>query len=309
MRLCIDLGGSSVRGALMSGGNVLGTLAAARSDSFDIGELEMFVDESLAKFRAHDVTGVAVAVPGVTNAGKSTLISAHGKYSALLGVDLRSWASRRLEVPFGLENDARAALTGELAFGVATGEKDAVLMILGTGIGTAAVIDGVQLYGRHGHAGILGGHVTIDRNAATCPCGNVGCAESIASTWALNSALEEAPDFSDSAWARESAAQGMKSLVILAKRGDELSKRVLAHFINAWAITLVSLCHAYDPEVVIVTGGVLQSTEIVPQLQSYVNAHLWSSSYRPRLLVPAHPQLSVMRGLSALELTALDDGR
>ena len=101
----------------------------------------------------------------------------------------------------------------------------------------------------------------------------------------------------------------MKSLVILAKRGDELSKRVLAHFINAWAITLVSLCHAYDPEVVIVTGGVLQSTEIVPQLQSYVNAHLWSSSYRPRLLVPAHPQLSVMRGLSALELTALDDGR
>ncbi len=309
MRLCIDLGGSSVRAALMSEGDLLGTVVHSRSESFDIDELDALVTHALKEFDSHHITGIAIAVPGVMNAGKSSLVSAHGKYSALLGVDLKSWAFERFAVPFGLENDARAALMGELAFGVAVGQKDAVLMVLGTGIGTAAVMNGVLLYGRHGHAGILGGHVTIDRNAATCPCGNVGCAESLASTWALKAALEDDPLFPKSAWVREPATQGIKGLVALAGDRDDLSERMLAHFVNAWAITLVSLCHAYDPEVVIVTGGVLQSRQIVPQLRSYVHAHLWSSAHRPQLLVPVDPQLSVVRGLSALELTPRESGQ
>lgn len=309
MRLCIDLGGSSVRAALMDEGNLLGTLTEPRSDSFDTAGLEEFILRSLMKFGSHEITGIAVAVPGVMNAGKSSLISAHGKYGALLGIDLKNWASSRFELPFGMENDARAALAGELAFGVAVGQRDAVLMVLGTGIGTAAVIDGVQLQGSHGHAAILGGHFTIDRYAASCPCGNVGCAESLGSTWALKSALENDPLFPNSAWAQQSLSPGIKELVISAGNGDELSIKTLSHFVNAWAITLVSLCHAYDPEVIIVTGGVLNSKEIVPQLRTYMDAHLWSSAHRPEILVPAHPQLSVMRGLSALDLAFHESNR
>jgi len=302
LRLCVDLGGSAIRAALMDQGNLLAALTAERSASFDITDLQKFVERALAKFGTDAVAGIAVAVPGVIDVRRSTLVSAHGKYSALVGADLKSWASSHFAIPFGLENDARAALMGELTFGIAAGETDAVLMVLGTGIGTAAVIDGVHLYGRHGHAGILGGHVTIDRNAPACPCGNVGCAESLASTWALTSALRDTPNFSDSAWALQPAEHGIKGLVRLAHDGDYLSQQTLSHFINAWAITLVSLCHAYDPNVVIVTGGVLQAAGIAPLLQSYLHAHLWSSAYRPKLLVPVQPQLSVMRGLSALNL-------
>ena len=56
-----------------------------------------------------------------------------------------------------VENDARAALIGEIADGSARGSRDAVLIVLGTGIGAAAVVEGRIVRGRHGHGGILGG--------------------------------------------------------------------------------------------------------------------------------------------------------
>ena len=293
----------------MNDGVLVGTTSLIRSNSFDVNMLDMFVRAAVEEFNT-DIDALAIAVPGVLDSGKCALISAHGKYSALLSFDLRNWASDRFGVPVGLENDARAALLGELRFGDAAGETDAVLMVLGTGIGTAAVMEGVLVSGRHGHAGILGGHVTVDINAAECVCGNVGCAESLASTWALGDALRNDPGYSESTWATFPQPEDIEALVSQATRGDEVSQRTLAHFVNVWGATLVSLCHAYDPEVVIVTGGVLHSAAAIkPQLQRYLHAHLWPSAHRPNFLVPAHPHLSVMRGLSALELSQQDSER
>ena len=73
---------------------------------------------------------------------------------------------------------------------------------------------------------------------------------------------------------------------------------------------IVSLCHAYDPDVVVVSGGAMRSAEVIlPSLSDYVGTHLWSSSHRPAFVTPSAPEHSVILGLSALAEQADDDGR
>ncbi|MCB8045119.1 ROK family protein [Microbacterium oxydans] len=77
------------------------------------------------------------------------MLHANAKYDFLEDIDLHAWAHTEFDLPSVVENDARAALIGETSSGSAAGERDAVLVTLGTGIGTAAMIDGSPLRGTH----------------------------------------------------------------------------------------------------------------------------------------------------------------
>lgn len=279
VRLLVDLGGTTVKRALSTNGDlvVAPEFAASGADVRD-----QVATAALSDLAGERPTAVALAAPGVVDAAGRRLLRAHDKYDDLLGVDLAGWAEDTFDAPAVVENDARAALLGEVSSGCADDARDAVVITLGTGIGTAAMIDGALVRGRHGHAGILGGHQTIDLTAARCPCGNVGCAESLASGWALAS------------------HGGLRQLITNADR-DPGAAAVLERCVAVWGSTVVSLCHAYDPAVVVVTGGVMRAADrILGPLTDWVHRHLWSSAHRPDLRTPSHPDRSVLLGLEAL---------
>jgi glucokinase len=302
--LCIDFGGTAVKLGLLSAGAPLATTQFPVGDGSDpLGRAASAARDILA---TADVTPKAtgVALPGVVDRRAGTLVRAHDKYSSLAGVDVRAWARQEFGVPCDIENDARAALVGETVHGAAEGARDAVLVTIGTGIGTAAMMDGVILRGATDHAGILGGHVTVDVDAGGCPCGNIGCAESLASTWALDRALRRHPGFTSSALA--SGPADLRALTEAAAT-DTVARDTLQRFVRVWGAVLVSLCHAYDPAVAIVSGSVLAARDaIVPGLSAHLERHLWSSAHRPRVVVPERPDLSVLRGLSVVARAAVD---
>jgi glucokinase len=119
------------------------------------------------------------------------VLTINDKYGDVISLDLEKWAFEHFGVPLEIENDTRAALLGEWKFGNGRGYNDVVLMTLGTGIGTSAVIEGKILRGRHFQAGILGGHFIVNPKGKLCNCGNVGCAEAEASTWNLEEIVAE----------------------------------------------------------------------------------------------------------------------
>lgn len=277
--LCVDFGGTAVKVGLLVAGSPVATTQIPVDDRDPLGPAEIAARELMSGTRPD---AVGIALPGVVDRRAGTLVRAHGKYTSLAGIDVRAWAEKAFGAPAEIENDARAALLGETAHGVAAGAHDAVLMTIGTGIGTAAMMDGVVLRGATDHAGILGGHVTVDVEAGACPCGNVGCAESLASTWALRSH----PD--------------LRTLIEAASQ-DRAARDVLDRFVRVWGAALVTLCHAYDPAVAIVSGGALAARDaIVPGLTAHLERHLWSSAHRPRVVVPDRPDLSVLRGLAVI---------
>lgn len=311
--LCIDFGGTSVKLGLVSSGAVLVSSEFPVSGTeVDLETARLAADDLLSLVAdagsdpASELTGVGIALPGVVNRNTGALVRAHGKYAYLVGMDLRAWATTRFGVPAIVENDARSALVGETSLGCAAGATDAVMVTLGTGIGTAALIDGQVLRGSHDHGGILGGHVTVDLDADPCACGNVGCAESLASSWALERQLRAHPDFAGSTLASQLDATGTVTLWALIAAAvtadaDTVARDLFDRFVRIWGASIVSLCHAYDPEVVIVAGGVMRSEDaVMPPLARYVHEHLWSSSHRPHFRTPQRPELSVLLGLSVL---------
>ena len=77
-------------------------------------------------------------------------------------VPLADMFKERLGIPVGLTNDANAAAIGEMAYGVARGMKNFIVITLGTGVGSGIVINGQVVYGCDGFAGELG-HVIMRR--------------------------------------------------------------------------------------------------------------------------------------------------
>jgi glucokinase len=83
-------------------------------------------------------------------------------------------------LPVALTNDANAAAIGEMAYGVAKGMKNFIMITLGTGVGSGIIVNGELVYGHDGFAGELG-HVIVKKNGRTCGCGRKGCLEAYAS--------------------------------------------------------------------------------------------------------------------------------
>lgn len=295
MELCIDFGGTEIKLAVIDDARVLASGSIpVQGSAADLAaaavEARRLLSQIAITETGRGADAVGIAVPGVVDPATARMLHANAKYDFLRDFDLNGWSLREFELPAVVENDARAALVGETSTGSAAGERDAVLVTLGTGIGTAAMINGIPLRGRTGHAGILGGHVTVELDGPVCPCGNVGCGEALASAWALaagasTSSATQVPTMSD-VFATDAHADIRDS------------------FLHVWGAVVTTLVHSYDPAVVILSGGILRAGAAVREpIETYVDAHLWPSMTPPRFVVPPEPELSVARGLSVLART------
>ena len=176
------------------------------------------------------------------------------------------------------------ALLGERHAGALVGSDDAALLVLGTGIGTAAMIGGTLLRGRHFQAGCLGGHLSIGLDGAPCICGGVGCIEAEASTWALPR-LVAAIGTDASALAGEPELD-FEAVFRVARGGDPAAVAVRDHCVALWSVAVINLIHAYDPEIVLVTGGILAAVDdILPAMREHIRRYAWTPWGEPRLVV------------------------
>ncbi len=277
--LACDLGGRRMKLGLVRDGAVLATQvmpAEAEQPLLDrLGAVAAaFVRLCQANHIAlSDCSGIGVSYPSIIDTAKAGILDHFGKFGDASAVDLRAWAREALGMPLAIDNDARMALIGEWGYGAGRGCNNLVMMTLGTGIGTAAIMEGCVLRGAHGQAGILGGHLTVRHGGRPCVCGNVGCAEAEASTWALESLAREHPGFRTSALARE-AALDYAAIFQLADSGDSCALALKDHSLRVWSAAAVNLIHAYDPELLILGGGIMASRDVIlPAIRDHVTRH------------------------------------
>src|SRR4051794_31486387 len=94
-------------------------------------------------------------------------------------VPFAAMLSERLNLPVSLEHDAKASALGEFHFGAGRGARDMALIIVGTGIGAAMILDGKLFRGTNDAGGEVG-HITVDLHGPICTCGSKGCVETLA---------------------------------------------------------------------------------------------------------------------------------
>ena len=223
-----------------------------------------------------DVSGVAIGFAALVDSRANRVLSTDGKYEDVKDIDLARWIHENVGLPARIENDARMALLGESYAGAARGSSDVVMMTLGTGIGGVAMIEGKLLHGKHAQAGCLGGHIPAVFNGRICTCGAIGCAEAEASGWSLPLIVKDWPEGTDSTLSRYSNI-GFRELFEEASRGDKVAVAIRDRCLNVWAATAVGLVHAYDPELIVIGGGVMKSADvIIPYIESYVHKYAWT---------------------------------
>ena len=280
--LAVDLGGLHASCALVSGKHALACDTIPLDGQAGLAAALPPLAETLRGLLERtpggpgNCRGIGFSFCGLVDSERSRILSTNGKYDDGPSIDLVAWARTQLGLPLQLENDARTALLGERYAGAAQGFEDVVMMTFGTGIGGAAMIGGRLLRGKHFQAGCLGGHLGADYRGRLCSCGNVGCVEAEASTWALPSICAVHPLFSGSALAALPHI-GFEGLFRLAASGDRCASEVRDHCIHVWSAGAVSLIHAYDPELIVLGGGVMNAAdEILPPMREYVGRHAWT---------------------------------
>lgn len=297
----IDLGGTAIKLAAVEDGQVLREAQLAVNPRESTAQRMAAVAVVLREWRVEgicaDAAGIAFA--GITDPLACRVLSTNGKYEDAGGFDFAAWASGQ-GLALAMDNDANAALLGEVHFGAARGSADAVILILGTGIGTAAMMGGAMVRGRHFQAGCLGGHFTVGDHGRDCNCGCHDCAEAYASTWALPGRAREHQGFAASALAREPVVD-YRALTHWARQGDPVAVGLLNDCMDVWAAVIKNLVHAYDPEVVVLSGGVMRSADLILEpLRQRVHSNVWTPWGTVDIRLAAQPERSVLLGMHHL---------
>lgn len=251
--VAIDVGGTGMKCALIdTNGAILHTerhaTGAERGPGAVIGTL-LGVGEGLAgKARADGYTPVAagLVVPGVVDEDEGVAVWAANV--GFRGTPVRQLLTDHLRLPVALGHDVRAGGLAEARLGGGRGRRHVWFVAIGTGIAGAHVVDGHAFAGAHGGAGEIG-HVVVRPGGSPCGCGGTGHLEAEVSARAVGRRYSE----------RAGVAATARDVFERATAGEALAREVWAECVDILADGLLIGMTMYDPEVIVVGGGLAEA--------------------------------------------------
>ena len=262
----IDLGGTNIAAGLVNeefkivSKASVETRAEREADEIvkDMGALcrKLCEDNGLT---AADIVSVGIATPGTADPDRGVVVYANN-------LPFRNYPLRdKLKAEFPVKNvlmanDANAAAYGEAVAGAGAGQKDFVMITLGTGVGGGIIADG-KLYSGFNFAGGELGHMVIVHNGVPCSCGRKGCWEAYSSATALiRMTKEKMEECKDSAmWEYVggdiSKVNGRTSFDCM-RKGDKAAKEVVDTYISYLATGTANIINIFQPSVLAFGGGI-----------------------------------------------------
>ncbi len=299
----IDFGGTAIKLAAMEDGRILNqTSIPAYAQNGLTVRLKDTKQAVLKVAGDHGLKGfscVGISMPGIVDPIRKRPVGLIGKFEDSLGMDLEGWCREAFGLPMVMEMDSKLALLGELHYGCARGFQDAAMLILGTGVGTAVAYEGKILKSRHYTAGALASHIIIDVNGPGCICNNHGCLEAMASGWALKRLVRQDPGYGESGLSGE-AGLDFRVLQKWYQKQDAVAVRAVSHCVKSWRTGILNLIHAYDPEVVVLSGGIMNFEGLYEMLSEGIQEHIWDCCGKVEIRKAKDPENSVLYGLHYL---------
>jgi glucokinase len=286
MTIGVDVGGTSVRaGVVDRHGNVVDT-ARAPTPAGESALEDAIVSAVGGLIAQHRVGAVGLAVAGfVTTDRRSVMFAPH---LAWRNAPVGDRIAERLNLPVVLEHDANAAVLAEHRFGAARGAGVALLVAIGTGIGGGLLLNGEVFRGAHGVAPELG-HLRLVPGGRACPCGKQGCWERYCSGTALSvTAVELLARYpgKSTVLRRDSAVDSRsvtgRKVAAAAREGDPLAQRAMSELASWLGEGLALVADIYDPEVVVIAGGVSESAPLfLDDARDHYKKMITGAGFRP----------------------------
>lgn len=263
----VDIGGTTVKmGLFQEDGTVLDkweiiTKIANQGDAI-LPDVAKSIEERLAQHQIakEDVVGIGVGVPApVTDDGVV-------KQTTNLNWGYKE-VRRELEELTGIKvkvgNDANVAALGEMWKGGGQGNKNMVMVTLGTGVGGGIIINGNILIGTNGAGGEIG-HIVMEPNETErCGCGKTGCLEQYASATGIVRLAKRTLDKFQGDTVLKADSVTAKDVFDAVKMGDKAAIEIAEQFGTYLGHGLASVSALVDPSIYVIGGGVSKAGEIL----------------------------------------------
>lgn len=270
MKYCfgVDIGGTTVKmGLFQEDGKLLDKweikTRTANGGEAILPDVAKAVEEKMAEHKVakEDVLGVGVGIPAPVTAEGVVMNTAN------LGWGYKE-VKRELEELTGMSvatgNDANVAALGEMWLGGGQGQKNMIMVTLGTGVGGGIIVNGACVAGTHGAGGEIG-HICVDYNETeVCGCGNRGCLEQYASATGITRLANRRLKKDDAPSSlREAGSLSAKAVFDAVKAGDAVAVEIAEEFGRYLGYALANLAAACDPSVIVIGGGVSKAGEVL----------------------------------------------
>ena len=214
-----------------------------------------------------ELIGIGLSLSGVINPQKGVVLLP-GKFKALENFEIVGAIKNEFDVPVFADNDGRLAAYAEKYFGLAKNVDWAVVLTIGTGIGSGVIIDGKILTNKFLQFGIQIGHLIMDKSSELlCLTGNYGTGETICSATALTLQVRSAiqrglPSILTDEYFEAPFNIDFKRIAEACREGDELCLREMKIWRENLAILIINAVHSYSPEKVILSGGATLAADL-----------------------------------------------
>lgn len=279
----IDIGGTKIAiGIVDETGHIVGQ--SRLHTDFSIKPSEMLVRiaesvEELIQVHAIDtksIIGIGVGAPGPLDPLNGR-ITCPPNLPGWNDFPLVDEMKQLLPYTIKMENDATAATLAEKWIGAARHSNNFIYLTISTGIGAGIYLHGRLITGATGNAGDAG-HIVINPTAGKCSCGQNGCWEWLASGTAI---------------ARQASELASKPITTkeafdLAEQGNASMKQLVETAFRYTGIGCVTLINLFDPDTIVIGGGVSQIGEpLFKAIQDYVSHNALNPSGRNTSIIPS----------------------
>ena len=263
--LGIDIGGTEVKiGVVTGAGDII------KTDNFSVNfdnyktpiietvlkSLDIFINKN--NLDLSTILGIGISATGQIDTYNGTVAGTAGHIDNWIGTPIKDILKEKYSLPVLVANDANCAVIGEYWRGSAIGCSNVIMITVGTGIGGGIIANEKLLSGKIGIAGELG-HFPINITGKKCSCGNIGCYEQYASTTAL---VNNVKDLLKSNANIDINNINGKFIFEQINLGNADIKKIVDKWIESIAMGLVGLIHIFNPELVIIGGGVSNQEEL-----------------------------------------------
>ena len=309
--IAVDLGGTQIRTArfdqnlnLLQRENTL-TLAE-EGPGPTIDRLKEYIAKVLPR-SSNEIAGIGFSSPGPLNPMTGVIVAPPnlpGWHDVPLGDIIRS----EFGVPVFIGNDANVAALAEASKGAAQGHRHVVYITVSTGIGAGMICDGRLLLGRDGLAAEFG-HIPIiveDDRVSSVELESAGPA---IARRALASIRAGRPSSMSETVARIRGPLDAKAVAAAAVAGDQLALEVFAYAGRIIGLGIVSILHLFNPEVVVLGGGVTKAGDLlIGPMHDVIRQHVLDDAYLDDLKIATAALGDDVALMGAAALVATDGG-
>ena len=243
----VDLGASNVRAGIVDEKGRVSNFKKERTSTPEkfLKFLASILDSKAVYAKFGTNLGIGIGAPGQLDLEKGKILQSPNLPS-FNNFEIVPKVKNELNLPVFLERDTNVALLGEAWVGAAKKAKNVIMLTLGTGVGGAILISGKLYHGQHGLGGEMG-HITIDVSGPVCTCSQKGHLEAYLGLVGVRR------DYGMDHW----------TLIDKVEKGDEKAFEIAKRLGEILGIGLASLINVFDPEIIILGGGLSELGEVL----------------------------------------------